>query len=126
MRKRIIGSLITLLAFGITMILAGSVCAQHSGGTGENRIPLNLASVSQLQKIDGVSVKVAKSIVEYRETSGFFKNPEDLKNVPGITTTVYKKMDPQIGAEGDLYCVGEENEDDFEDDEDIPLAPSKC
>ncbi|MBW1764834.1 MAG: helix-hairpin-helix domain-containing protein [Deltaproteobacteria bacterium] len=127
MRKRIIGSLMTILVLGVTLIFVGNAAAQHTGGTGESRIPLNLASVSQLQKIDGVTARVAKSIVEYRKTSGFFKKAADLKNVPGVTTTIYRKMDPQVGAEGDLYCVGVESEDDWdEDDEDIPLAPSKC
>jgi hypothetical protein len=64
--------------------------------------------------------------VEYREKSGFFKNPEDLLKVPGITQDIYKKIDPKMGTEGDLYSVPRQGEELEEDDEDIPLSPSKC
>ena len=57
------------------------------------------------------------------------KKPKDLLKVPGITKEVYDKLDPQIGSEGDLYCVpkpGSEDDDDEDDDEEPVLSPSKC
>ena len=73
---------------------------------------------------------LAEAIVKYREKSGFFKKPEDLLNVPGITKEVYEKLNPQVGTEGDLYCVpkegSEEDEDEDEDEEEPILSPSKC
>ena len=78
-------------------------------------------------KIEGMTEDLAKAIVKYREKSGFFKKPEDLMKVPGITEGVYNLLNPQTGSEGDLYCVPEESdEDEFDEDEDIPLSPSKC
>ena len=110
----------------LAIIAAGNASAQHEGGLGEKKIHLNIASEDQLIKIEGMTEDLAKSIVEYREKSGFFKNPEDLLNVPGITQDIYKKIDPKMGAEGDLYSVPRQGEEMEEDDEDIPLSPSKC
>ena len=115
-----IGMIITL-----AIIAAGNASAQHEGGLGEKKIHLNIASEDQLMKIEGMTEDLAKSVVEYREKSGFFKNPEDLLNVPGITQEVYKKINPKMGTEGDLYTVPRAGEE-LEEDEDIPLSPSKC
>jgi competence ComEA-like helix-hairpin-helix protein len=116
-----IGMIITL-----AVVAAGNASAQHEGGLGEKKIHLNIASEDQLMKIEGITEDIAKAIIEYREESGFFKNPEDLLNVPGITKNVYKKLNPQTGSEGDLYCLPMESDEDDEEDEDIPLSPSKC
>ena len=116
-----IGMIITL-----AVIAAGNASAQHEGGLGEKKIHLNIASEDQLMKIEGMTEGLAKAIMDYREKSGFFKNPEDLLNVPGITQDIYKKIDPKMGTEGDLYSVPRQGEDLEEDDEDIPLSPSKC
>ena len=110
----------------LAIIAAGNASAQHEGGLGEKKIHLNIAGKDQLMKIEGMTEDLAKAIVEYREKSGFFKNPEDLLKVPGITQDIYKKIDPKMGTEGDLYSVPRQGEEMEEDDEDIPLSPSKC
>ena len=111
--------------FIILLILGGTAAAQHEGGLGESKVFLNLATESQLLSIDGMTEELAEAIVEYRDEAGFFKDPEDLLKVPGMTRNVFSRMDPQVGTEGDLYCIPIEGfeEDEFED---IPLAPSKC
>ena len=123
-----IKNIICFMIITLAIFLTGSAYAQHEGGLGEKKIHLNIASEDQLMKIEGITEDLAKAIVEYREESGFFKKPEDLLNVPGITENVYKKLNPQTGSEGDLYCVAMEGDEDDEDeeDEDIPLSPSKC
>ena len=119
--KYIFCCLIFALAFSFT----GSAYAQHEGGLGIKKIHINIADKEQLMKIDGMTEDLAKAIIEYREKSGFFKKPEDMLNVPGITKDIYKKLNPQTGAEGDLYCVPGKGSDDDEDEEPI-LSPSKC
>jgi competence ComEA-like helix-hairpin-helix protein len=113
------------LSFAIAFAITGSALAQHEGGLGIKKIQLNVAGKDQLMKIDGMTEDLAKAIVEYREKSGFFKKPEDLLHVPGITNDIYKKLNPQTGVDGDLYCIPKAGSDD-EEDEDIPLSPSKC
>ena len=117
------------LTVGLLLAVGGTVAAQgpsHEGGLGEQRIMLNLANADTLGKAKGVTDEIASAIVEYRETVGFFKKPEDLLKVPGITKEIYGKMDPKVGAEGELYLVPKEGVTIEEDDEVPVLAPSKC
>ena len=116
----------SVLFFWMILAFAGTAAAQHTGGLGEKRIPLNIATLKQLLKIEGMTEDLAKAIVEYRGKMGYFKKPEDLLKVPGITQEVFKKLDPQVGTEGDIYCVPRPGEEDEEEDEDVPLSPSKC
>ncbi|MGD9157314.1 MAG: helix-hairpin-helix domain-containing protein [Desulfobacteraceae bacterium] len=121
--KYLIYCIIVILAFVVTE----NAFAQHEGGLGEKKIHLNIADEDQLMMIEGVTEELAEAIVEYREESGFFKKPEDLLKVPGITQDVYDTMDPKVGSEGDLYCVPKEGaEDEFDEDEEPVLSPSKC
>ncbi len=48
-------------------------------------IDLNKAAISQLESILGISYKVARGIVIYREKQGLYKEIKDLLNVPEIT-----------------------------------------
>ena len=126
--KKLLTLAFAVLFFGMVFAFPGTGAAQHVGGLGIKTIPLNVASVQQLLKIPGMTEALAEAIVEYRTKSGFFKKPEDLLKVPGITKEVFKKLDPQVGAEGDLYCVPAEEEEgeEEEEEEDVPLSPSKC
>lgn len=111
------------------MFLSGSALAQgegHTGGLGEVRIQFNYASAVNLAKAAGITPEIAEAICDYRDEDGFFTKPEDLLNVPGITEEVYEEIDPQVGTEGDLYTVPRPGEELEEEDEDIPLSPSKC
>jgi competence protein ComEA len=126
MEIRIFMKGIFLLAIiNMIFIFSGTVSAQHEGGLGEDKIHLNIASENQLLRIDGMTEALAKAVVEYREKSGFFKTPEDLLKVPGMTRETYNKLSPQVGSEGDLFCVPKEGSEDDEDEEPI-LSPSKC
>jgi len=124
MKTMVRGLLVLVMVFS----LAGQVNAQgHEGGLGELKVPLNIADVDQLLKIEGMTRELAEAIVEYRENTGYFDKPEDLLNVSGMTQERYEELNPQMGMEGDLYCVrpeGDEDEDD--EDEEPPLSPSKC
>jgi competence ComEA-like helix-hairpin-helix protein len=97
----------------------------HTGGLGEARIEFNVSSANNLAKALGITKEIAEAIVKYREEKGAFKKPEDLLKVPGITPEVFKQINPQVGTEGDLYTVPRPGEQ-LEEEEDAPLAPSKC
>ena len=47
-------------------------------------VDLNTASVSLLNYVSGISTRVSKNIVEYREEKGQFKNRQELLNVKGL------------------------------------------
>ena len=111
--------------FAMVLTATGTAFAAHEGGLGFTKYDVNLASATQLARAEGITDEIAEAIVEYREKSGFFKSPEDLLKVPGITEDVYKVINPQQGAEGDVYVVPAEGAEEEEDEEPI-LAPSKC
>ena len=117
-----------LFVLMIVFSLAGQVNAQgHEGGLGELKVPLNIADVDQLLRVEGMTEELAEAIVEYRENTAYFDKPEDLLNVSGMTQEKYEELDPQIGMEGDIYCVRPEGDEDEDDEEEEPLlSPSKC
>ena len=119
-------SAILLIAF---ICWTGPAMAQgkgHTGGLGEVRIQFNFASAVNLAKAPGITPEIAEAICKYRDEKGPFMQPEDLLKVPGITPEVYKQINPQVGTEGDIYTVPRPGEELEEEEEEIPLTPSKC
>lgn len=55
-------------------------------------ININTASVSELDKLNGIGEAKAKSIVEYRSVNGEFKSIEEIKNVDGISESLFEKI----------------------------------
>jgi competence protein ComEA len=47
-------------------------------------IPINTATVEELDILPGIGAQTAQAIIEYREAHGKFLSPEDLLRVPGI------------------------------------------
>ena len=127
MRYQKITLWLVAVLFAMVLTITGTAFAQtgHEGGLGETRLDLNLSSASRLAANPGITEELAEAIVEYREKGGLFMSPKDLLKVPGITEEVYTKIDPQQGAEGDVYVLPEEGVEVEEDEEPI-LAPSKC
>lgn len=64
--------------------------------TNTSYININKATAEELQTLSGIGESLAKSIVEYREENGKFKNKEDLKNVAGIGDSKYEKIKDDI------------------------------
>lgn len=48
------------------------------------RLPINTASVAELERLPGIGPVLAQRILEYRELHGPFQRPEDLLEVEGI------------------------------------------
>lgn len=59
-------------------------------------ININKAGTEELQNLNGIGAGLSKSIVEYREENGKFKQVEDLMNVPGIGESKFNKIKEQI------------------------------
>ncbi|HYC40861.1 MAG TPA: helix-hairpin-helix domain-containing protein [Chitinophagaceae bacterium] len=78
-----------------------SLIRQHlklSGGV-FRKLPLNSASVEQLQAHPYIGWKLARPIVAFREQHGPFMKPEDLKKVHAITDQVYMKLHPYLSLD---------------------------
>jgi competence protein ComEA len=63
------------------------------------KININTASADELAQLKGVGEKKAALIIEFRETNGPFKLPEDLLKVPGIGTKTFEKNKNRIVVE---------------------------
>ena len=66
-------------------------------GFEENKIiNINTASKSELTTLSGIGDVKAQAIIDYRNTNGFFKSIEDIKNVSGIGDVVFSKIKDYI------------------------------
>ena len=63
------------------------------------KININTASADELKDLKGIGEKKAAAIIEFRETNGNFKQPEDLMKVPGIGPKTFKANKDRIVVE---------------------------
>ena len=84
------------LALVIVLILAWS---PTSWAEDLPKININTASADKLVQLKGVGTKKAAVIIEYRETNGPFKLPEDLLKVPGIGPKTFETNKERIAVE---------------------------
>ena len=69
----------------------------NNTGSEENKIiNINTASKSELTTLSGIGDVKAQAIIDYRNTNGFFKSIEDIKNVSGIGDVVFSKIKDYI------------------------------
>jgi competence protein ComEA len=61
-----------------------------------NKVNINTADKSQLDTLPGVGPAMAERIIEYRQTSGGFKDIEELKKVQGIGSSKFEKLKEKI------------------------------
>ena len=63
-----------------TETVRGPAPAPEDGG----KVNINTADERELQTLSGIGEVLARRIVEYRETYGPFRSPEELTNVSGV------------------------------------------
>ena len=93
MRKlqlRFLGAVLVVFLFGLGTI---------SWAEDSPRININTALGDELVQLKGIGEKKAARIIEFRETNGPFKQPEDLIKVPGIGPKTFKANKHRISVE---------------------------
>lgn len=61
-----------------------------------NKVNINKATLEELLTISGIGESKAKSIIEYREQNGVFKQIGDIMNVSGIGESLFEKIKNNI------------------------------
>lgn len=87
----------------IAAVIATTYLPPVYAGPQDPYISFNKAPAEEFLKIMIVDVPeaVARAIVSYREANGPYKQPEDLKKVPGMTEELYDALDP-MEVDGDI------------------------
>lgn len=62
----------------------------------EEKISINEASKEELMNLNGIGDAKATAIIEYRTKNGSFKSLEEIKNVSGISDSLYEKIKDYI------------------------------
>ena len=65
--------------------------AKQGATISQGKINLNTATVDELQQLNGIGLKKAQAIIDYRVKQGKFKNIEELNNVKGIGPKLFEK-----------------------------------
>ena len=63
------------------------------------KINVNTASASELEALPGIGPVLAQRIVEYRQSNGLYRIPEDIKNVKGIVDGIFAEIKDWITVE---------------------------
>lgn len=96
MNRMLAGALIVLAVIAPTVAAAQEKAPKNATATTTAPLNLNTATVTQLESLPGIGMKVAERIVEYRQKNGGFKKVEDLMNVRGIGEKSFLKLKPMI------------------------------
>lgn len=72
--------------------LEKSSAQEYSADQKFNKIDLNSATADDLNDIPGIGPATAKAIISYREEYGRFYKIDELKDVEGISDTLYESI----------------------------------
>ena len=77
---------------------------------GHGRINVNTATYEELRMLPGISVELARNIIEYREVNGPFNTIDELINVRGMNETNLRELSRDLKLEGETDFELEEYE----------------
>lgn len=73
-----------------------SAVPEDNKQSGDGKVSINDAGVTELMQLPGIGEGKAKAIIEYREKNGRFGSLEDLMKVPGIKQASFDKLRDSI------------------------------
>lgn len=62
------------------------------------KININSAGADELTRLQGIGIKTAEKIIEYRKTKGLFRNIRQLMEVKGISSGRFDKIKDYIAV----------------------------
>ncbi len=90
------GAALLILAAGPVAVSRAAEEAQDMRIGVEERVNINTATETELVKLSGIGRGVAKRIIEYRQTHGEFKKPEDIRKVSGVGKGLWERNRDRI------------------------------
>ena len=72
---------------------------QEQKAVSDGKVNINTASKTELMKLKGIGASVADKIIEYRNTHGPFKKPEDIRKVRGVGKGLWEQNRDAIAVE---------------------------
>jgi len=114
--NKVIPVLISAAIFVFMLVLLGGTMPVAQAQ--QKVLSLNKATVKELTSIEDFKLPeaLAKAIVDYRTKNGPFKDPLQLRKVPGMTNAWFEKLNPVL-KDGDVV---------YDPDAEPVLSPSKC
>ncbi|HKI80462.1 MAG TPA: helix-hairpin-helix domain-containing protein [Pseudodesulfovibrio sp.] len=89
----------------LTLLLTLALCAAPAfAADNGGKINLNVATVEQLEAVDGISHELAEKIVELREENGEFVDMSELLDVDGVDNALLRKLNDFIYIEAASDC----------------------
>jgi competence ComEA-like helix-hairpin-helix protein len=90
----------SLLTVTLVVLFTATACQRSMSNTSiaiaesplPNAVNINTATVDELIAIPNVGEKLARQIVDFRNTNGPFQRPEDLILVPGISDKRFRQI----------------------------------
>ena len=92
-----------LIALTLMLALAVSATAAFADGN-DGKINLNVATVEQLESIEGISHELAEKIIELREENGEFVDMSELLDVEGVDNSLLRQLDKFLFIEAASDC----------------------
>jgi competence ComEA-like helix-hairpin-helix protein len=68
-------------------------------------VNINTASLEVLACLPGVSRELARAIISYRTSSGFFPNTACLLRVPGMTRDVFQQVAARVSVRSETFRI---------------------
>lgn len=68
----------------------------NAGGYNSEKVSINYAGKTELDKLPGIGPAMADKIIEYRQMNGAFRDVSELKKVPGISEAKFNGLKDKI------------------------------
>jgi competence ComEA-like helix-hairpin-helix protein len=68
-------------------------------------ININTASLDVLYCLPGMTRELARAIINYRQSSGFFPNIAYLLKVDGMTRDIFKQISPKVCVRSETFRI---------------------
>lgn len=77
----------------------------ESGSDLPGLININTASLEVLSCLPGLSRELARAVISFRQSNGYFPNVAGMLKVPGLSPEIFKQVAPRITARSETYRI---------------------